>query len=207
MVFSYFVEHLRKKRDRKMNQEEFQSLLPQLTDDEIILLEQNQLELIGIKISRNPIDTEMIFLIPTPDKNYWIWVHTKLSNWSEEYTPRGILLSAIPFDWFDSYEYEVKKTMPLCKYPPHFKKEIPDMYVIQDVHNGGPVKIGISWNVWKRLDTFQTGYPYSLKVVRIFNNVTAKQEHAIHAKLKQYKLHGEWFNASAIAVVDKLMQR
>jgi hypothetical protein len=66
------------------------------------------------------------------------------------------------------------------------------VYFIQaDV--GGPIKIGYSADVFKRLSSIQVGYPYKLEILLAIPG-SRKDEKDLHKKLKAYHLRGEWFN-------------
>ena len=65
------------------------------------------------------------------------------------------------------------------------------IYVIQG-ESGGPMKIGYTKDLQKRIATLQTGYPDNLKVVLTFPG-SLKIEQKIHNDLTQYRMRGEWF--------------
>ncbi len=73
------------------------------------------------------------------------------------------------------------------------------LYVIAGESDDGPVKIGISRNVWKRLDELQTGHPEKLGVWGIYyfskREVALKIEAWLLDKVfKEDRLEGEWLD-------------
>lgn len=77
-----------------------------------------------------------------------------------------------------------------------------DLYFIQ-VAGGGPVKIGISSDVRKRLDGLRTSCPYPLELRRTVRRM-GLLERPLHAQLAAARLRGEWFEPTpdVLAVVD-----
>jgi hypothetical protein len=67
------------------------------------------------------------------------------------------------------------------------------IYFIQ-AENGGPVKIGRTKNsVAGRLMQLQTGHPYKLKIIWVFEENGIWNEASIHERFKHIRLEGEWF--------------
>lgn len=70
------------------------------------------------------------------------------------------------------------------------------VYFIQE-ENDGPIKIGVSWNVTKRLHTLQSANPHELFVldtVRCASKTAAAAlEKKLHRRLHAYQIRGEWF--------------
>lgn len=68
------------------------------------------------------------------------------------------------------------------------------VYAIQA--SGGPIKIGITWNVQVRLKELQTAHPGRLTVVGTSDRPeTARQvERRIHQRLRTERIGGEWFH-------------
>lgn len=69
------------------------------------------------------------------------------------------------------------------------------------------VKIGRSKSPFSRLSALQTSCPSSLALAASFEVGSGKAETAAHFALKDYRLHGEWFNVhvdKAISVVEKV---
>lgn len=56
----------------------------------------------------------------------------------------------------------------------------------------GPIKIGYTKNVKKRLASLQTGSPYKLSILCIMPG-TESFENIIHVGLDEIRLEGEWF--------------
>lgn len=59
---------------------------------------------------------------------------------------------------------------------------------------GGPIKIGYTTDLLKRLKTLQTGYPDLLEVLLAFPG-KPEYEKAIHKQFEEYRLNGEWFKS------------
>lgn len=74
------------------------------------------------------------------------------------------------------------------------------VYLIQEQGNSeGPIKIGFTSNEVKlRLADLQTGSPVKLHVLRFDEFATQADETSWHRKLKDHRLHGEWFEAAAV---------
>ena len=65
------------------------------------------------------------------------------------------------------------------------------VYVINAVGTGR-YKIGFAKDVTKRIDVMQTGCPYEMVVVNVFD-VPMKYEHRMHKLLAIFRVQGEWF--------------
>jgi hypothetical protein len=80
------------------------------------------------------------------------------------------------------------------------------IYVIQSGDN--TLKIGKANDVRKRARALQTAHPFQLRVLRKFEVGAADVlplEKEIHKRLKEYRLHGEWFRVQpsiAIRVIE-----
>jgi hypothetical protein len=70
---------------------------------------------------------------------------------------------------------------------------VPLVYFIR--HSDGPVKIGIAYDVAKRLKALQTGHYADLTVLAVRTG-GRKREADYHARFKAHALRGEWFHAS-----------
>lgn len=66
------------------------------------------------------------------------------------------------------------------------------MYFIQG-ENGGPIKIGVTDNIDKRLKQMQTGNPEKLILLHLTYGGRNLEEE-LHLKFSQYLYRGEWFN-------------
>lgn len=81
--------------------------------------------------------------------------------------------------------------------PPHSWTEEVDknqvVYFIQIQPPVGPIKIGITANIKKRLFQLQTACPYDLKVLSTIPG-WKDTELIIHEKFKNYRIRGEWFH-------------
>ena len=58
---------------------------------------------------------------------------------------------------------------------------------------GGPIKIGVTWNIQLRLDELQVGNPCKLNLLWIYNG-RQFTELELHAKFKSDRIRGEWYN-------------
>lgn len=76
--------------------------------------------------------------------------------------------------------------------PPLFHEDNPHVYLIQSVL-GGPIKIGVAHEVNSRLAAIQIHCPFELKVLHVIEHGGYAIERELHRRLKQYRLHGEWF--------------
>ncbi len=68
------------------------------------------------------------------------------------------------------------------------------VYFIQG-ETGGPIKIGYSDDVLKRLKGLQTGHPDNLRILFTFPG-NPEDEKAMHETLNAHRLRGEWFKPS-----------
>jgi len=57
---------------------------------------------------------------------------------------------------------------------------------------GGPIKIGYSTDIEKRIKTLQTGYPDVLGILYLIPGDMADEEE-LHKELAYYRMRGEWF--------------
>ena len=88
------------------------------------------------------------------------------------------------------------------------KPEKPRKYHLYAIGDGESVKLGVSTNVGKRLDSMQTGHPKRLNVLwKLFvgreKSPAYTAEKKLHKLCKSYRLRGEWFKAGCMAVVEK----
>lgn len=66
------------------------------------------------------------------------------------------------------------------------------LYVIR-AGDDGAVKVGVAVNVARRVAGLQTASAFPLKLIRAVRG-GVQEEAAIHARLAQYRLQGEWFS-------------
>jgi hypothetical protein len=66
------------------------------------------------------------------------------------------------------------------------------VYIIQ-AGTEGPIKIGYSRDVKKRLRILQTGHYERLHFVFVWENATPAEECYLHEGLSPWRLEGEWF--------------
>lgn len=87
------------------------------------------------------------------------------------------------------------------------KKKNTMLYIL---HCKGFFKIGISKNINSRLSSIQSGNPFQVDVVRVFNTPHAEYyESVLHIRLDKYNVRGEWFSlpdriASWLIAVENL---
>lgn len=70
---------------------------------------------------------------------------------------------------------------------------------------GDAVKIGYSLDPEKRLQHIRVGNPEEAVLLGKIDG-TPRTERALHWKLRQYRLRGEWFSAAAVPHLMQLMQ-
>jgi len=85
------------------------------------------------------------------------------------------------------------------------------IYFIRCGKPGGPIKIGMSHNVERRLLSLQTSNPYKLTlIVKIqfdSKKQTEKIEKWLHNRFKRKHLRGEWFKGSIkLKQIDACME-
>ena len=56
----------------------------------------------------------------------------------------------------------------------------------------GPIKIGVSGHVGKRLQNFQTSYPHKLHILAVIRQ-GGMREGEFHKKFAEHRMQGEWF--------------
>lgn len=86
--------------------------------------------------------------------------------------------------------------------------EKPKKYHLYAIGDGESVKLGVSTNVGKRLNSMQTGHPKQLKVLWKFfvgrERVPAfNAEKKLHRYCKKYALRGEWFKSGCMTLVEQ----
>lgn len=69
----------------------------------------------------------------------------------------------------------------------------PDVYFIQAV-DGGPIKIGSTFNPVKRLGSLQGGSPVRLQILGLLKGAGRDAEGALHIRFLDSHSHGEWFH-------------
>jgi hypothetical protein len=67
--------------------------------------------------------------------------------------------------------------------------------IVYGILAGSHIKIGISSRFKHRLHAIQTGVPMDVEILCLLNKGSRSVEKAIHALLKPYHSHGEWFSA------------
>lgn len=84
----------------------------------------------------------------------------------------------------------------------------PQVYFIKPLHSGGPVKIGFSRYLEKRLAALQVGSPVPLEVEASFAG-SCRAETYLHRKFCSQRIRGEWFRRSAelSAVIEHVKER
>lgn len=74
------------------------------------------------------------------------------------------------------------------------KKKTERIYFIQS-ELGGPIKIGCTNNLEKRLCDLQAGSPLKLILLGTIYGGYEKEEN-LHKRFGKHRIHGEWFNLS-----------
>lgn len=79
------------------------------------------------------------------------------------------------------------------------------IYFIRAI-SGGPVKIGIATNPWKRLDALQDGSPEVLEILHYFHGAELADEKSLHARFAHLNYRGEWFHPAPelLAYIESL---
>lgn len=92
----------------------------------------------------------------------------------------------------DAYELYLKEKQKEKEEKERLRNEITGyVYVIGNVDHK-VCKIGYSKNPERRIKDLQTGYPYTLSILRKFkSNMVIEKE--LHEKYDKYRLNGEWF--------------
>lgn len=71
------------------------------------------------------------------------------------------------------------------------------LYILQAGDEKGPVKIGHSRNIAKRIESLQTGNPLPIRLLaKVPRTDAAKLERGLHGMLAADRLEGEWFRYS-----------
>src|SRR5262245_32698885 len=68
----------------------------------------------------------------------------------------------------------------------------PCVYFLQ-AHQRGPMKIGFTHDLARRVGTLRTGSPSPLRVVAVIEGGTPDAEAELHATFVRSRIHGEWF--------------
>ena len=74
------------------------------------------------------------------------------------------------------------------------KKNREKVYFIQSIF-GGPIKIGCTINIDKRLCDLQAGSPIKLVLLGTICG-SYEEESKLHKRFGKHRIHGEWFNLS-----------
>ena len=72
------------------------------------------------------------------------------------------------------------------------------IYFIQQGEDG-PIKVGFSTNIKRRMETLQTANPYPLFLLGSIPG-TEGEEKALHAMIDSFRMHGEWFAPSSVVL-------
>ena len=185
---------------------EFKALIPPLSAKNKELLDRCELGF----TSRQKCGS-IVNLYPTSmSPSYWIWVRINAVEMIEEYSPRPVAVSRLPWGMIGAKSLTPIKSSKYDAWPPsekaHTKKQCDtNLYLIQS-GMGGPFKIGISQNISARLQQLQCGSPFPLHVIHQVNGIDAKLERQLHNKLSQYRLHGEWFDEQALPIVKEIIK-
>jgi hypothetical protein len=82
------------------------------------------------------------------------------------------------------------------------------VYAIQCEH-GGPIKIGMAYDIDKRFQTMQSNCPYPLRVLYVIEHGGRDVERRLHRTLHPFRLHYEWFEDTPLvrSALDKWLER
>jgi len=76
------------------------------------------------------------------------------------------------------------------------------VYFIQCGSSKGPIKVGVSNDIDKRIETLQIGCPWRLKLIAKIkpnsDNHAYYLEGQLHNKFKRHHMRGEWFKSKII---------
>lgn len=70
-----------------------------------------------------------------------------------------------------------------------------NVYFIQ-ASTGGPIKIGLTTDVNRRLKELQMCCPIPLQIIHVIPGGDQKLEKQLHKSFSLHRLHGEWFDAT-----------
>lgn len=122
--------------------------------------------------------------------NYWDKFEEGVRKWS---WPKG----DPRWDDYEKRKQEVDKIESQLRksstwHTRDYKEKYPGyVYFIQG-ESGGPIKIGYTNDVKKRVNTLQTGHPDTLRVLVVIPG-SVKTEEEYHRKHGDARLRGEWF--------------
>lgn len=82
------------------------------------------------------------------------------------------------------------------------------MSYVYIIECGNMYKIGKAENVIERFKQLQTGNPFPMRIVKVYQTPLAYNlETYIHKQLQDYRQTGEWFNLLGIEQVDSIVER
>lgn len=73
-----------------------------------------------------------------------------------------------------------------------YKNRYPGFIYFIQGESGGPIKIGYTTDIKKRLNSLQTGYPDTLVLLSIIPG-NIEDEANLHSEFGEYRMRGEWF--------------
>lgn len=91
------------------------------------------------------------------------------------------------------WEHDPSDTYPFGAFGSRSRQS--DVYFLQTVR-GGPIKIGLTQSISKRIETLQTGCPFPLVCIGVIPNGSRDLEKSLHDQFAKDRLHGEWFEDS-----------
>ncbi len=79
------------------------------------------------------------------------------------------------------------------------------IYFVRSGPPGGPIKIGVTVDLLKRIKLLQTGNPEKLVLLRAITG-DALLERELHARFKHIRIHGEWFKPTdeLLSFIDQI---
>jgi hypothetical protein len=107
-------------------------------------------------------------------------------------------------DW-DRYNKEHSGTSRPIPLAPFQKPEPPGWVYFIQAREGGPIKIGWTYDTGKRLIGLQCGSPQAL-VLLASESGARSDEQALHLRFSESRIYGEWFSETPelLALIDKL---
>ena len=97
------------------------------------------------------------------------------------------------------------RRMPKMRPADELRKE-QRLYIIRDAR--GPLKIGVTTDISKRIVGIQNGNPYQLSVVHYFANYGCDAEVDMHRRFSGARLSGEWFEPvpGLLAEIERMIR-
>lgn len=138
------------------------------------------------------------------DKDFWKVFGETIKKWSwAKDDPRWIEHKKKKIQQEKAKQYQEKLIKERTFKKPADEELEGFVYFIQG-ECGGPIKIGYTTDLKKRITSLQTGYPDKLELLLAFPG-NPGLEKTIHKMFDPYRLNGEWFR-SAPEVLEKIQK-